>query len=354
MHHALRRRQFLSLGSTIVLAPACRRPPAPASEWKWQRLPDLPLGLGGQFAGVHNGALIVAGGSCFPVSKWEGGAKQWISHMFVLEDAQPIWKRFQLPRPLAYGGSVSHARGLLLIGGGDAHENLASCLWLRWNGSSVDIEPAAPLPLPLANCAAAELNGRAYVFGGQQSPTSTSAERGLYSIDLDNPGAAWQTELPLPGPARILPSVAAADALFVAGGADLHAGANGNAARTYLPDAWQFTPGTGWRALPELPAPSCAAPAFGLAGEFFVLGGSDGVLAARENELRDAHPGFSRSVYAYQARRGAWRTAAQLPFSLVTTTATVWNGLLAIPGGEDRPAHRSAAVHLLDLRAGRL
>lgn len=354
MRHPLKRRQFLSLGSAMVLAPACRRPPAPAAEWNWRRLPDLPLGLGGQFAGVHNGALIVAGGSWFPVSKWEGGEKQWVSHVFVLVDAQAEWKRFELPRPLAYGGSVSHARGLLLIDGGDEMQNLPSCMWLRWNGATVDIESAAPLPLPLANCAAAELNGRAYVFGGQQSPQAAAAERGLYSLDLTHPGAAWQTEPPLPGAGRILPSVAAAaDALFVAGGADLHPDPTGNPARTYLSDAWQFTPGAGWRALPGLPSPACAAPAFGLNAEFFVLGGSDGVLAARDNELRDAHPGFSRSIHAYAPGRGSWRAAAQLPFSLVTTTAAVWNGLPVIPGGEDRPAHRCSAVYQLDLRASR-
>lgn len=329
----------------MMLAQACGTSPEPHGVWKWRRLPDLPLGLGGQFAGVHNGALIVAGGSWFPVSKWEGGAKEWVSHGFVLDDAHAEWKRFSLPYALAYGGSISHARGLLLAGGGDAERNLASCLWLRWKGESVDIEPAPPLSLPLANCAAAELNGRAYVFGGQQSPQSVAAEPGLYSLDLNDPGAGWRAEPPLPGPGRILPSVAAtAGALFVAGGADLQPDANGNAARTYLRDAWQFTPGAGWRALPDLPAPSCAAPAIGLNGEFFVLGGSDGELAPRESELRDAHPGFSRSVYAFAAKRG-WRIAAQLPFSLVTTTPAIWNDLIVLPGGEDRPAHRSAEVY---------
>lgn len=330
----------------MMLAQACKTPPEARRAWEWRRLPDLPLGLGGQFAGVHNGALIVAGGSWFPASKWEGGAKEWVSHVFVLERLDSEWKKFELPRPLAYGGSVSHAHGLLLIGGGDAKQNLATCLWLRWNGQTVEIETAAPLPLPLANCGAAELHGRAYVVGGQQSPQSISAERGLYSLDLKDPEAAWRDEPPLPGPGRILPSVAATEgALFVAGGADHHPDANGNAARIYLRDAWQFTPGAGWRVLPDLPAAACAAPAFGSNGEFFVLGGSDGVLAPRENELRDAHPGFSRSVYGYSAGRGSWRVAAQLPFSLVTITPAVWNNLLVLPGGEDRPAHRSAQVY---------
>lgn len=214
----------------------------------------------------------------------------------------------------------------------------------RWTSSP-------PLPLPLANCATAALNGRTHVFGGQQSPRSAAAESGLYSLDLNNPGAAWRAEPPLPGSGRILPSVAAtAGALFVAGGADLRPDANGNAARSCLRDAWQFTPGAGWRALPDLPAPFRAAPAFGLNGRFFVLGGSDGELAPRENELRDAHPGFSRSLYACTAKRG-WRIAAKLRFSLVTTTPAIWKDLIVLPGGEDQPAHRSAEVYGAALNA---
>lgn len=84
-----------------MLAQACKTPSEARRAWEWWRLPDLPLGLGGQFAGVHNGALIVAGGSWFPVSKWEGGAKEWVSRVFVLERLDSEWKKFELPQPLA-------------------------------------------------------------------------------------------------------------------------------------------------------------------------------------------------------------------------------------------------------------
>ncbi|MGB0741144.1 MAG: hypothetical protein ACPGXX_13810, partial [Planctomycetaceae bacterium] len=39
----------------------------------WQELPELPddLGVAGPFAGVHNDALIVAGGANFPRPVWD-------------------------------------------------------------------------------------------------------------------------------------------------------------------------------------------------------------------------------------------------------------------------------------------
>lgn len=122
MRRSLRRRRFLRMGAAMMLTQACRTSPEPDGVWKWRCLPDLPLGLGGQFAGIHNGALIAAGGSRFPVPKWEGGAKEWASYGFVPDDAHAEWKRFSIPYPLGYGGLISHARALLL-GGGDAERN---------------------------------------------------------------------------------------------------------------------------------------------------------------------------------------------------------------------------------------
>lgn len=350
MSGSIARRDWMA-AVAMALSPSCARPPGQPAGWQWQRLPDLPMTLAGQFAGVHNGALIVAGGSWFPVSKWTGGVKKWVGDVFVLERPDGAWQRFALPRPLAYGGSASTARGLLLVGGGDEKENVAACHWLRWDGRSLAVEPAAPLPAALANCGAALLGGRVYVSGGQQSPTATVAERVLLSLDLTQPGAGWRREAPLPGAGRILASIAASGAhLSVAGGAELFAGARGKAERRYLQDAWRFTPGSGWSALPDLPEPTCAAPAAFAGDALLVLGGSDGVLAPREAELADGHPGFSRGVKSFLPAIGQWRVSAQLPFSLVTTTATVWRDLLVVPGGEDRPAHRSAAVYALPLR----
>jgi SSS family solute:Na+ symporter len=60
-----------------VLSPPAAATDTPESALQWSRLPDLPdpLGLGGPFVGTSNNALIVAGGSNFPVSPFQGGTK---------------------------------------------------------------------------------------------------------------------------------------------------------------------------------------------------------------------------------------------------------------------------------------
>jgi len=332
------------------MAPSIVSAAETGTPWPWRRLPDLPLALAGQFAGVHNGALLVAGGSHFPVSKWEGGVKRWVDTIFVLTAPNARWQEYHLPRPIGYGGSISTPRGLLMAGGGDEKLNFAECLWLRWNGKGIDLADGPPLPERIANCASALLGQTAYLVGGQGDPVATSASRAVYLLDVTRDGAEWRVGPELPATGRILPSVAASElGVFVAGGASLAPDASGAPARTYLGDAWLLPPGGGWRRLPDLPELTCAAPAFATRSGFFVLGGSDGVLAARENELRDAHPGFSRRAKVYHARSSSWDIASELPFSLVTTTPAVWRGQVALPGGEDRPAHRSASVYAVPL-----
>jgi N-acetylneuraminic acid mutarotase len=75
-----------------------------------------------------------------------------------------------------------------------------------------------------------------------------------------------------------------------------------------------------------------------------VFSGDDGELAPRVQELGHRHPGFSREILTYDPRTDRWSRAGSLPVSLVTTNAVRWNDRWVIPGGEDRPGHRSATV----------
>src|SRR5262245_50514890 len=87
------------------------------------RLPEIPdpLGFSGSYAGVSNGALIVAGGANFPGRMpWEGGEKIWHDELFVLDAPSGDWKTgFRLPRALAYGTALTVPAGVLCIGGSD-------------------------------------------------------------------------------------------------------------------------------------------------------------------------------------------------------------------------------------------
>lgn len=127
---------LLGLSCLPLLATAQDKP---LDKLIWSPLPDLPpapgqtqqKGLAGAFSGVHQDALILAGGANFPQAlPWEGGTKVWWDDIYVLVRqadgsyrwlTDPSWK---LPQPLAYGVSIPTPEGLLCIGGGQCRARL--------------------------------------------------------------------------------------------------------------------------------------------------------------------------------------------------------------------------------------
>jgi SSS family transporter len=318
----------------------------------WETLPPLPQAISGQFAGVHNGALIVAGGSRFEVSPWQGGVKEWLADVYVLTTGADAWTHAgQLPAARAYGGSVSTAEGLLCIGGRGETEHYADSVILRWTGSVLERLPGVeanipPLPVPVAMGGAALLNGKVYVAGGQSSADATEALHTMWSLDLAKREAGWQEAAPWPGSGCILPVFAAqSNAIYLISGASLAAGAEGKAVRTYLRDTYRYQGGV-WEAVAPVPAPVVAGAGLGYGqAHILVFSGDDGSLYARTEEVGDSHPGFPSTVRGYHTITDTWTTLSKSPLPVVTTNAVEWNKRIIIPGGEDRPGHRAAAVY---------
>lgn len=320
-----------------------------SGRFNWQTLPPLPQKLSGQFVGVSGNALIVAGGTDFPVSLFEGGKKVWYDGVYALEINGTEWKEIgKLARPLAYGGSVTTSDGLICIGGSDSEKHYREVFRLQYvNGNLVRTE-LPPLPQSLAMMNAALLGKKIYVVGGQAEPTSDTALGEVWTLDLSKIDAGWNKDQPLPGAGRILAGVTAANnALYVISGAELSKNIAGNIARRYLTDAYRFSPGTGWNRIADPPQATVAAPTapFGQA-HLLVFGGDDGANAERVQELKENHPGFSRQVLAYHTITNTWATVGNFPAGLVTTVAVPWRGDIVVSGGENRPGNRSAEVIL--------
>ncbi len=85
--------------------------------------------------------------------------------------------------------------------------------------------------------------------------------------------------------------------------------------------------------------------------QIFVLGGDDGGLFHKTEELKDQHPGFHRSAYCYNTMTDVWTSAGELPQNQVTTTAVRWNDEIVIASGEVRPRVRTPAVWSIQLRS---
>lgn len=321
----------------------------------WKRLPTLPdpIGFAGIFAGVSGRSLLVAGGANFPDRKpWEGGVKTWSDKVFVLEGlTNRAWKMAgQLPRPLGYGVSITTPSGVICVGGSDSQRHYRDAFLMSWKTEkqSLAFEPLPPLPEPCANACGAFLDGAVYIAGGIQEPSSKTALKTFWSLDLRKQERGWQQLAPWPGPERMLAVAGAHDgSFFLFSGAALKDGKESKPVRVWLRDAYRYTPGAGWKKLADLPRATVAAPSLSFVRneELLIPGGDDG---SQVDAAPTQHTGFPRDVLAYNPRTDRWRRAAQMPFSLVTTVAAPWGRFVVIPGGEERPGIRSTEVWALE------
>ncbi len=79
---------------------------------------------------------------------------------------------------------------------------------------------------------------------------------------------------------------------------------------------------------------------------FLILGGDDGSLV--DFKPAKLHPGFTKSILAYDTNNGTWKSIGEMPAAHVTTTMTLWNDRFVMPTGEVRPGVRSPAVWAFD------
>lgn len=314
-----------------------------AADLSWSPLPSLPdaRGFAGSFAGVVNGTLMVAGGTHF-IDKmpWEGGTKVWYDMVFGLEKPGGAWEVVgKLPKANGYGVSITTPQGWIILGGGNATEHFREVFWVQKQAK------LPPLPKPCAFMCGCESDGVIYIAGGIETPTATSAMNTFWSLDLKKPDAQWQELPPCPGRPRILGCMAAVDGVVhLFSGAALHADKDGKPEREWLNDAWAYEPATGWKKLPAMPRVAVAAPnpAPVIGSKIYILGGDDGVNV---NFMpKEKHPGFPRSILVFDVKMQKWSEAGEVPFSLVTTNAVLWNGQIVVPGGEARPGVRSPQV----------
>ncbi len=317
---------------------------------KWGKLAAIPdqVGFAGSFAGVADGK-----------APWTGGVKAWSNQVFVLDKIDGTWKiAGKLPLKLGYGGSVNWKNSLIILGGSNESGHHAKVYQLNYLNGGLLISNLPDLPHPIANTTAVLLDDVIYVIGGLSSPDAKVAANNFWALDLKAAKREWRILPAWPGDARML-SVAGvqANAVFVFSGVAL---VDGN--RKYLRDAYRYSITEGWQKIADLPNSVAAAPSpaytFGK-HQLIVFGGDDGVLAAKAAELRDQHPGFSNQLLSYDVIKNTWTTAGEIliqkkgdaisnphgsVWAPVTTTLTVWNGNIILPGGEVRPATRTPNV----------
>ncbi len=323
-------------------------------------LPPIPnsVGVAGPFAGIANDALLVAGGANFPEAPpWEDGEKVWHDAVYLLPAPGGAWEEVgKLPRPLAYGVSVSTDRGVFCIGGGDAGRHYAETFFLQWDGAALTTTTGPPLPRPVAFGCGVLSGNTVYMLGGHEQPDAPRPLHTCWSLDLADLDAGWKERAPWPGPPRML-AVAGAHGgkVYLFAGVDLVPDESGDPTRDYLTDAWRLDPDAGWTPLPAMPVPSAAAPtpAPVYQDRLYVLGGDTGRLYG--TPPGPDHPGFVGNITAYDVAKEIWLPEGRLPKRPednvrppVTTTPVRWHGGYVLPSGEVRPGIRSPQVLMIE------
>lgn len=294
--------------------------------------------------------MIVAGGANFPDGPpWEGGRKSWHDSIFILDKPNGTWRKAgQLPGPRAYGVSITTPKGLLCIGGSDAERHHVGCFLLSLESGNLTTSAYPDLPTPLAEMTGGLSGNIVHVIGGTRDPGATIAENIHLMLDLGAIDRGWRQQV-FPGVGRILAVAAVRDNAFhVLSGASLVAGGDGKPVRTYLRDAWRYDASTGWKPMADLPRAAVAAPSPALAtgaSHFLVIGGDDGTRVGFQPP--SAHPGFTRSILAYDTVTRTWAEHGEVPAGFpaaVTAPVVHWGSDFIILSGEIRPATRTPSV----------
>lgn len=182
----------------------------------YRSLPPLRVGgaegVSAPFAGSLGPNLIVAGGCNFPdVSAARGGQKRFYSDIYELPHAAQAsneeWHKIgQLPRPLAYGVSVTVSHGVVCVGGTSDGKKSSALAYLlhtdRHHRLLVDSLPS--LPQALDNMAGAFGGGYIYVAGGLSDGKTTNA---AYRLRYPG-GRRWERLPDFPGRPRVQPAAA--------------------------------------------------------------------------------------------------------------------------------------------------
>ena len=288
MHHVLRQWSIV-LG--IVFAISLQLRANEPSLLAWHELPTLPdaLGVAGPFAGVHNDALIVAGGANFPTPVWDND-KVWSDRIFVLtkKDDGYLWKDGgKLPRPIAYGSAVSTKAGVVCMGGNNAMGTFDTVFLLSWNPhtETITVRDYPSLPRPCAFSAATIIGETITLAGGQSGTSLETAMNNFWSLDLSkqsNPDEFRWNELPAwPGPPRAFNLTVSQhngynDCVYVISGRRQDGPDDDPASFAFLRDVWEFNPTNNrWRQRADVPRCVMAGTSikFGQS-HIFVLGGA--------------------------------------------------------------------------------
>jgi len=338
------------------------------------------LGFAGAINGVHQNALIVAGGANFPDKMpWEGGQKKYHNTIHLLEKKGDnyVWNTevdSYLPEPIAYCGVTSTDLGVVYAGGENKKGLSQKAYLLKWTKAKneISLHHLPDLPKPLTNIALSNYEKMVYAVGGDETQHSS---KDFYSLNLNQEQLEWKklADLPLAlaHATAVVQETKEGPCLFVFGGrTKTTSGISVLHSTTF---SYNFNQKK-WKEVASINDGNTimnysagAAIPMGIS-KVLLLGGDNGqifhqietylskialtettqekeVLIAQKNELVTHHQGFYRGILAYDTVTDSWEKIGELPFlTPVTTTACLWDDGLVLSNGEIKPGIRTPNI----------
>lgn len=306
---------------------------------------------------------------------WQGGKKNYSNQIYVLEKNKTSFQwnsknTSTLPHSIAYAGSATTEKGMVIAGGDNENGISAKANLLQWNVSKQRVEIKSLPDLPVAVTAPAmTANGNTvYALCGDEAKNSSSK---CFYLNLEDRKPVWKSLPDAPIALANGMAVFQNKKLYLLGGRTKSATSISDLHPTVF--AFDFKTNS-WGQLADIfdgktKTPFTAGAAFAVGANYIVLAGGDkgdvfhqietylslmakatseevkAKLTAKKNELVLHHQGFSTDVLLYDIKQNKWSKIGNLPVAAqVTTTAAKWGKDLVISSGEIRPGVRSPKI----------
>ncbi|QPH40564.1 hypothetical protein [Pedobacter endophyticus] len=331
------------------------------------------IGLAGAASGIHNGALIVGGGTNFPDKMpWLGGKKHYYDLAIVYPNikaqksltASPV--SYKLPFNLAYAATCSTEKGIVLAGGENEKGLSSKVLILNWKPQDeiLTIQYLPDLPFGITNASLTIVGKVLYLAGGE---VPSGAKQQFLTLNLEHTTQGWTalTDLPNACSHAVLLGCEKSGQVYLVGGRSKAAGAVSEISdRFYAYDIKKDL----WKQMPPLPFPLSAASGVIAGDDILIFSGDVGetfnkaerLIIAIENEkdehkkeilnkekatVQSTHPGFSKKMLKFNLFGHNWRQLNnQMPYGTVTVNAVVYQNQVFIAGGEIRAGVRTPNI----------
>lgn len=316
--------------AVLTLAAACAFAASPSRRLSWDEWPSLAEGVAGGAIARMGNSIVYAGGTT-----WRNGEKHYLAGVLLYSLQSKKWTAGPaLPEPLAYGGSI-HGNSFLEILGGVGQHGVSQSCWRLEQGAR-EWKRCGVLPKSSLFAVAAAVGKDVYLFGGCTDLVNLSTCRS--SVFRRDPQGKWSHVTDLPGGGVALSAAAELDGrVYLFGGCT----ANGSAGVENQSSVYLYDPGTNrWKQLRSLPVAARSASAIPLDDSHILIVGGYG----EDAKVGTAAPGFLRDAWIYNVRSDSYEQATSLPFGVAGMGLTRYGHDVVGVGGEDRLRGRSVRV----------